>query len=138
MPLSAPSRVLEYPALSPAQAAAHLAKKLGLEVDPSDVWTDLQAKVPGFILLDGRGAASYARGHVPGAIHLWHREISAATTKHLDKKKVIVTQCTGVGCNASTKAAYKLAKLGFLVKEMTGGLAWWKLEGYPVRRGTKP
>ena len=138
MPKPVPSRVLEYPALAPAQAAAHLAKKLGLEVDASDVWTDLQAKVQGFLLLDGRSAASYARGHVPGAVHLWHREISAATTRHLDKKKVIVTQCTGVGCNASTKAAYKLAKLGFKVKEMTGGLEWWKLEGYPVRRGAKP
>ncbi|HXC65027.1 MAG TPA: rhodanese-like domain-containing protein, partial [bacterium] len=76
MPKPVPSRVLEYPALPPAQAAAHLAKKLGLEVDASDVWTDLQAKVKGFILLDGRSAASYARGHVPGAAHLWHREIS--------------------------------------------------------------
>jgi rhodanese-related sulfurtransferase len=138
MPKPVPSRVLEYPALAPAQAHAVLAQKLGLEVDASDVWTDLQAKVKGFILFDGRSAASYARGHVPGAIHLWHREISADTVKKLDKKKLIVTMCTGVGCNASTKAAYKLAKLGFKVKEMTGGLEWWKLDGYPIKRGPKP
>jgi len=43
-----------------------------------------------------------------------------------------VTYCDGVFCNASTKAAARLAALGFRVKEMLDGMNGWKAEGYPV------
>jgi rhodanese-related sulfurtransferase len=45
---------------------------------------------------------------------------------------VLVVYCWGPGCNAATKAAAKLASLGFQVKEMIGGLEYWRREGYPV------
>jgi rhodanese-related sulfurtransferase len=44
----------------------------------------------------------------------------------------IVTYCWGPGCNSSTKAALKLASLGFKVKEMIGGLEYWRHEGLPI------
>jgi hypothetical protein len=31
-----------------------------------------------------------------------------------------------IGCNAATKGAYKLARLGFRAKELFGGLDWWQ------------
>jgi hypothetical protein len=31
---------------------------------------------------------------------------------------------------ASTKAALKMSNLGFKVKELIGGVAWWKFDGY--------
>ena len=34
------------------------------------------------------------------------------------------------GCNASTKGALKLTRLGFNVKELMGGLDWWMRDGY--------
>jgi hypothetical protein len=43
--------------------------------------------------------------------------MSAETTTRLDRSKVYVVYCDGIGCNASTKGAYKLARLGFRVKE---------------------
>ncbi len=33
---------------------------------------------------------------------------------------------------ASTKTAIKLATAGFRVKELIGGLDWWKRDGYPT------
>lgn len=52
------------------------------------------------------------------------------STKHLDKSVLYVTYCDGIGCNASTKGALKMTKLGFRVKELIGGIAWWKYDGY--------
>jgi hypothetical protein len=40
-----------------------------------------------------------------------------------------------IGCDASTKGAHKLARLGFRTKELLellGGLDWWSREGHPV------
>ncbi len=51
-------------------------------------------------------------------------------TSHLDKTAVVVTYCDGIGCNASTKGALNMAKLGFKVRELIGGLDWWKRDGY--------
>jgi rhodanese-related sulfurtransferase len=42
----------------------------------------------------------------------------------------MVTYCDGIGCNASTKGALNMAKLGFRVKELIGGLDWWKRDGH--------
>ena len=49
-----------------------------------------------------------------------------------DRNTMLVTYCWGSACNASTKAAARLAALGFQVKEMIGGLEYWRLEGCPV------
>jgi hypothetical protein len=42
------------------------------------------------------------------------------------------------GCNASTKGAYKLARLGFRVKEPLGGIDWWRRDGHPVTASHEP
>ena len=44
----------------------------------------------------------------------------------------MVTYCCGPGCNSSTKAALRLASLGFRVKELIGGLEYWLREGGQV------
>ena len=72
------------------------------------------------------------REHIPGAISLPHRTMKEDTTKHLDQEYLYVTYCDGIGCNASTKGALKMARLGFTVKELIGGLDWWKRDGYPT------
>ncbi|HEX2066194.1 MAG TPA: rhodanese-like domain-containing protein [Candidatus Thermoplasmatota archaeon] len=126
------SSVLETPADAPEAAARHFAGKLAFETDPSDVHADLQKGVRGLVVVDCRSAASYAQGHVPGALSLPHRTITAETTQHLAKDVTYVTYCTSVSCNASAKGALRLARLGFRVKEMVGGIQAWRTEGYPV------
>jgi rhodanese-related sulfurtransferase len=129
------SLVVGNPAADPRTARAHFEAKLSLETDPSDVHEDIKRGVSDFILIDARSPEVYAQEHVPGAVNLWHRLMSRETTASFPKDKLLVTYCAGVGCNASTKGALKLAALGFRVKEMIGGIEVWKSEGYGVETG---
>ena len=126
------SLVLEHPPLEPASAVAHARAVLAHYTDPSDLHADLEAGCDDFLVLDARSRETYARGHIPGAINFPHREMTRETLKTLSKDKVIVTYCDGIGCNASTKAALKLAGFGFHVKELIGGLDWWVRDGFAV------
>lgn len=123
------SLVLEVPAADPRDASRHFASKLSVETDPSDVMLDLQRGQNGFIIVDVRSAEDFAECHVDGAISFPYRQINAETVTRLPKDKLIVTYCWGPGCNASTKAALRLSSLGYRVKEMIGGIEYWKREG---------
>ena len=80
--------------------------------------------------MDGRSAEAFANEHIPGALNLCHKDINFYTTENLDKDVTYVCYCDGIGCNASTKTAMKLLTLGYQVKELIGGLDWWKRDGY--------
>ena len=105
--------------------------KLAYEMDSADLCEAIEEGEP-VVVIDGRAAAAYAQEHIPDAISLPHREISAETTDSLDRSKLYVCYCDGIGCNASTKTALKLLTLGFQVRELIGGLDWWKRDGHPT------
>lgn len=131
-----PSRVLATPAAEPVDAHAFFSRKLAYETDPSDLYSDMQAGVSGFVVIDVRSADAYAERHAPGAVNLPHALISAETTARFDKETLLVLYCWGPGCNGATKAAIKLSALGFRVKEMIGGIEYWaEKERLPVERG---
>jgi rhodanese-related sulfurtransferase len=120
---------------TPAQAAAHFARRLAMETDVSDVAAALESGSPGFVLLDSRSAQAWQQGRVPGAVHLPGREIDARAPAELDRSVPVVTYCWGPGCNGATRAALALARLGFRVREMLGGFEYWAREGLPVETG---
>jgi rhodanese-related sulfurtransferase len=127
------SSVCETPAATPEVAAAHLEDRLAFETDCSDVHADISAGVGGFTVVDCRAPELFAAGHVPGAVNLPHRRITAqSVAEHLPPDGLLVTYCNGFHCNASTKGALKLARLGRQVKEMRGGIEGWRLEGYAL------
>ncbi|MCV2360166.1 rhodanese-like domain-containing protein [Paucibacter sp. TC2R-5] len=135
----APSSVLlHYPAPSPAESAAFMLAKLHYHADAWDVAEDLSAGFDEIVVIDTRAEVHYAAGHVPGAVNLPHRLMDEASTAMLDRSKTYICYCDGIGCNGSTKGAYKLASLGFKVKEMLGGLDFWKRDGHPVATGSEP
>jgi rhodanese-related sulfurtransferase len=107
----------------------HYQRKLAFEMDSWDLFVAL-GKVEPLVVVDGRSAKAYEQEHIPGAISLPHKEICFNNTEALDKGKVYVCYCDGIGCNASTKTALKLLTLGFQVRELIGGLDWWKRDGY--------
>lgn len=110
--------------------------KLSYEIDPSDLFNALKTSNE-FIAVDTRQASGFENEHIPTAINLPHRLITTESTLHLDKTKTYVCYCDGIGCNASTKGALKMAQLGFKVKELTGGIEWWKFDGYATE-GASP
>jgi rhodanese-related sulfurtransferase len=126
------SAVLDHGAATPPDAAAHFAARLAYEADCSDVGADIAAGVGGFVVIDTRSPALYAAGHVPGAVNLPHRRITAETVAQLPADVLLVTYCNGPHCNASTRGALRLAALGRQVKEMPGGMDGWVREGLPV------
>lgn len=113
----------------------HYENKLAFEMDPSDLFDALN-NGENVIVVDARKAFGFEAEHIPTAINIPHREMTVESTKHLDKDTLYVTYCDGIGCNASTKGALNMAKLGFKVKELIGGIEWWKLDGYATE-GTK-
>jgi len=130
------SYVLRTPTAPRDEAYAIFPRKLHYETDPSDVYRDMQNGVDAFVVLDVRSPEAYAKSHVPGSLHLPHTEMNAATTTSLPRNKLLVVYCWGPGCNGATKAAMKLSALGFMVKEMIGGIEYWEeRERYPVERG---
>ncbi len=103
--------------------------KLAFETDSADVFDALQ-KNDRIKIIDARKEQAYIQEHIPGAINLWHQQMTAESTKNFDKSWVYITYCDGIGCNASTRGALKMSQLGFQVKELLGGLDWWKRDGY--------
>lgn len=104
-------------------------QKLHFEIDSSDL-SDALTKGEKIIVIDARSFEAFEREHIPGALSIPHRTMSDDSTAHLDKELLYVTYCDGIGCNASTKGALNLVNLGFQVKELIGGLDWWKRDGY--------
>ena len=103
--------------------------KLAYETDSWDLFEAIKSEEP-WVVVDARSGEAYAQEHIPTAVSIPHKTMSELTTAHLDKSKIYVTYCDGIGCNASTKGALKLARLGFRTKELLGGMDWWKRDGY--------
>jgi len=103
--------------------------KLAYEIDSADLKTAL-ADGQELVVVDGRSSEAYATEHIPGAVSIPHRSISQESLAGLSKAPLYVAYCDGIGCNASTKTALKLATSGFRVKELIGGLDWWKRDGH--------
>lgn len=112
-------------------AAEHFRNKLEFEADAWDV-NELLRQRANIVLIDARSETAFANEHIPHAVNHPHRKMNQESTAQLDRGALYVTYCDGIGCNASTKGALKLAELGFQVKELIGGIEWWKRDGYPV------
>lgn len=109
----------------------HYSNKLAYEIDSWDLKVALE-RGDNFIVIDARSPEAYATEHIPGSINIPHKKMDEATTANIDKSSTVVTYCDGIGCNASTKGALNMTKLGFKVKELMGGLDWWKRDGHPT------
>ena len=109
----------------------HYEAKLAFEIDS---W-DLRNAESDVVIIDARSATAFEGEHIPGAVSFPHRTMNEQTSLGLRRDCLYVTYCDGIGCNASTKGALNLARLGFHVKELIGGLEWWKRDGYPTEKG---
>jgi rhodanese-related sulfurtransferase len=126
------SAVSEVPAASSPAALAHFAARLGFETDCSDVHAALQDGPADFVLVDVRGPALFAKGHVKGAVIIPHRQLTAERLADFPSSTLFVVYCAGPHCNGANKAALRLARLGRPVKEMIGGVTGWLDEGYTL------
>ena len=107
-------------------------RKLEFEIDSWDLYEAIN-RGDEITVIDARSAESFKNEHIPDAISLPHRDMNEKSTDGFDKSVLYVTYCDGIGCNASTKGALNMATPGFKVKELIGGLEWWKRDGYQTK-----
>lgn len=129
------SLVLAFPPATPASMAQAMYDKLCYHTDAWDVAQDLANGIDEMVVIDTRSFENYCAGHIPGAVSFPHREMTPERLAMLDASRVYVTYCDGIGCNGSTKGAWKLASAGFKVKELLGGLDFWRRDEHPVQTG---
>jgi rhodanese-related sulfurtransferase len=133
------SDVADFPAASSKVAIEHFLRRLSVETDCADVASALRNGEQDFVLLHVVGSPeAYERRHVPGAIHLPHREISEARMAEWPADALFVVYCAGPHCNGADQAALKLARLGRPVKIMIGGVTGWADEGLSFAMDAEP
>jgi rhodanese-related sulfurtransferase len=87
----------------------------------------------GVVFIDVRNPRLYAKGHIPGAVHLDYKynfdEKTLAET--VKKDQVFVIYCSGVACSRSSNASEKAVRWGFSkVHYFRGGIVDWRKAGY--------
>ena len=126
------SAVSRVPAAKPAQALTHFQRLLEFETDCWDVHHAITNDRMDFVLLDVRGVNLFAQGHIEGAVSLPYARINDSTLASYSPETLFVVYCAGPHCNATEKAAIRLAKLGRPVKKMIGGVTGWLDEGFSL------
>ena len=132
------SSVAAVPAAASPEATRHFASRLSFETDCADVHASMLNGPVDFVLLDARGPNVYARSHVPGALSLPHRDITAERMAAWPENTLFVVYCAGPHCNGADRAALRLSQLGRPVKLMLGGMTGWADEGFPFAQGSEP
>lgn len=123
------SLISQIPAAPQAEAYAHFNSRLRFETDCSDVFHTQQIGEIDYILVDVRGPDAFAQGHVPGAINIPTKLITAERLSEFGGDSLFVVYCAGPHCNGVHKAAARIASLNYAVKEMLGGVTGWLDEG---------
>lgn len=124
--------VTAVPPATSEEAVLHFESALRFETDCWDVHDSLMAGHAGFVVLDVRSPALYAKGHVPGALNLPHGKIVEGKLKGFVGNTVFVVYCAGPHCNGAHRGAIRLARLGRPVKLMMGGITGWLDEGFTL------
>ncbi|MEO3988719.1 rhodanese-like domain-containing protein [Pseudocitrobacter cyperus] len=125
------SYVSEFAVASSEEALRHFRQRLSMETDCADVHAAQRQQDVDFVLLHVVGSPQDFSGcHIPGAIHLPHRQITAARMAEWPADTLFVVYCAGPHCNGADRAALKLAQLGRPVKLMLGGITGWRDEGF--------
>ena len=127
-----PSKVVNPKPADSADALAHFQRLLSFETDCWDVYYALHNNLHDFVLLDVRGLDTARRGYIAGAVLLPYPGINEAALQAYPDDTVFVVYCAGPHCNATEKAAIKLARLGRPVKKMIGGVTGWLDEGFTL------
>jgi len=98
------------------------------DVAVADLKSAIGAKTA--VLIDANGSASFAKGHIPGAIDFAANEKTLAKNLPANKAALIIAYCGGPKCGAWKEAADAVAKLGYTnVKHFSGGLKGWTEAG---------
>lgn len=86
-------------------------------------------------LLDVRTPEEYAEGHIAGAINI---NVQSGDFLKLAEKELSTDSTVLVYCRSgrrSMTAADRLAKMGYRIVNLKGGINEWKADGLPIVKG---
>lgn len=126
------SIVASIPAADSVSALEHFSALLRYETDCWDVNAALTSGNPDFVLVDVRGRGAWTEGHIRGAVHIPHPDLTDENLAEYPKETLFVVYCAGPHCNGADRAGVKLATLGRPVKKMIGGVTGWIDEGFDL------
>jgi rhodanese-related sulfurtransferase len=90
------------------------------------------------LLVDVREESEWARGHLPGAIHLGKGILERDVEQRIPHPDTEIILYCGGGFR-SALAADNLQKMGYTrVLSMDGGFRGWRERGYPLHQGNNP
>jgi rhodanese-related sulfurtransferase len=105
------------------------------DISLADLKADIAAKK--VTILDVNGPASYAHGHIPGAIDYTAHTADLAKVLPADKNALIVAYCANPHCGAYARAAEAAAKLGYTnVQHFKPGIQGWISAGEPTEKAS--
>ena len=127
-----PSAVSRVTAACSQSALEHFQSLMEFETDCWDVHHAISNGRQDFVLLDVRGDEAFAKGHIEGAISFPYPKLNEINLSEYPIDTLFVVYCAGPHCNATEKAAIRLAKLNRPVKKMIGGVTGWIDEGFSL------
>ncbi len=93
------------------------------------------------VFVDARSAEEFGAGHIPGALLLPEDDFDETVSSWkglISPETLLITYCSGGGCNSSRDVAQLLKEAGYSrVKVFYGGWEEWKKAGYPVETGER-
>ncbi len=128
-----PSTVIRPRPAASEEALAHFQRLLKYETDCWDVHYALHNDLVDFVLLDVRAVEVARQGYIAGATFLPHGQINEDTLSIYPAETVFVVYCAGPHCNATEKAASRLARLGRPGKKVFGGVTGLRDEGFELK-----
>ena len=115
--------VTQVPAALPESALAHFESQFRFETDCWDTHDALQSPDPGFVLIDARSPAAYARGHVPGAINIPVQELDRRLAEVGPADHELIVYCRSG--HRSARATEILRQHGFTKVHNLGPRTAW-------------
>jgi rhodanese-related sulfurtransferase len=131
------SAVSRVEAATSIEALNHFQTLLKFETDCWDVHHAITNQRQDFVLIDVRSELHYANGHILGSINIPHSKLNLKRLALYPNHTLFVVYCAGPHCNATEKAAIRLAKLERPVKKMIGGVTGWIDEGFELVTGNE-
>ena len=126
------SSVTRVMAADSESALAHFSTLLTFETDCWDVHHAITNDRMDFVLIDVRAESCYQHGHIAQSINIPHQKLTQQRLAEFAADTLFVVYCAGPHCNATEKAAIRLAKLNRPVKKMIGGVTGWLDEGFTL------
>lgn len=114
----------------------HFEEKLKVTLGPvglEEMMKDPKKK-DSFLVIDVRNRGGYRKEHIPGAINIPEEEIENRLNE-IPKDKEIIVYCWTLVCHLAASAALTLAKNGYFVRELEGGIQQWKEYEMPLEHG---